>query len=157
MKNLCISLVGILLVSQLALAGTSKNSWENLSQLKPGQKIEVTDMKDKSFKGEFIAFSADSISLREGVETFVIGRSDVTRVKNLEKKNRVRGGVLGALLGAVAGAAAGAVITSSVADSSETGYGAGIGFYVGAAGGVAAGLAWAPATTIYEITQPPIK
>jgi len=46
------------LASGVAFAQTTTDSWANLKQLRPGQKIEVVDVKLKSLKGTFLALSA---------------------------------------------------------------------------------------------------
>jgi hypothetical protein len=154
MKALIVAVVTVLSIPQLLLGQSRPDSWDNLKELRPGQKIEVTDLGFTSVKGEFIAFSSDEISLRTDKSAVSILKANVRSVKNREKHHRVRSVVLGALLGAAGGAGAGAVIASSAADSSEVSYGAYIGFLVGAGGGAALGAARPSPVTIYEIREP---
>jgi hypothetical protein len=90
----------------LALAGDG--SWNNLAQLRPGQRVEVVDMKLKSVTGEFSGYSADSLSLRAGGTERTIARADVLSVKNRERSHR-RNVLLGLAMGAGVGMAAGAI------------------------------------------------
>ncbi len=41
-----------------------KHSWDNLQQVRVGQKIEVVDTNLKKLKGTFLSFSDEAISLR---------------------------------------------------------------------------------------------
>src|SRR5262245_17885373 len=53
----------ILLIASQFTFGQS-DSWDNLRKLHRGQKIEVVDMKLKSFQGTFINYSQEMVSLR---------------------------------------------------------------------------------------------
>jgi len=43
----------LLMVSGFGLAESSQNNWDNLKQLRPGQKIEVVDSSMKTLRGAF--------------------------------------------------------------------------------------------------------
>ncbi len=150
MRNVLLVAVAMLVASPSVLADSNENSWENLAQLRSEQKIEVIDMKLKSFEGDFIDYSGDKISLRVGPQTVSISREDVLSVKNREKHHRLRNAVFGTLMGFAGGAAIGAIIAESVADSSETAYGASIGALVGMGAGAGVGAALPSPVTVYR-------
>jgi hypothetical protein len=83
------------------------DSWDNLKQLQPGQKIEVVDMKLKSLKGTFVSFSAEAISLRVMSAEVSVKRPDVMRVSLRENSKRTRNLLIGLGIGAAGGLAAG--------------------------------------------------
>ena len=83
-----------------------KHSWENLQQLRVGQKIEVVDTNLKKYKGTFLSFSEEAISLRVKKQGVGVQREDVFRVSLREKSKRLRNALIGLAIGAGAGAAA---------------------------------------------------
>ncbi len=66
MNRTILSISLLLLLPALSLAQSGTDSWDNLKQLQPGQKIEVVDSSMKSLKGEFLSVTEEAISLREG-------------------------------------------------------------------------------------------
>lgn len=143
-------IVGLIAVLFLPQQFGQSDSWDNLSQLTMGQRIEVVDMQLKSVRGDFTSYAEDLISLRVGEDNVSIPRSDVFRVTDQEQSHRLRNVLLGLALGGAAGAGAGALITSAVADSSEVGYGASTGLLVGMAGGAALGAILPSSVTLYR-------
>lgn len=135
------SVIVLGLVPHAVLAQSAQESWNNLGQLRAGQKIQVTDMKLKSVEGKFAAFSEDSISLIAKRDRVSIPRANVFSVKNLERSHRRRNALLGLAIGAAGGVAAGAIKGATYHEEGETGVfvlllapiGAGIGAGVGAA------------------------
>lgn len=110
MRRLILAIVGSLLLAGQVSAQTAQDSWENLKQLRPGQKIEVIDMKWKSLKGTFVAVSDEAILLRtDGNEVSVL-RADVLRVSLREHSRRGRNTLIGLGVGAGAGFAIGRAI-----------------------------------------------
>src|SRR5262245_11514979 len=100
---LCLALC----VSDVAVGQTPESSWENLRQLTAGQNIQVVDIKLKSTKGKFVAFSEQTISLRRGQNELLFQRSDVLRVNaggGGRLKNALVGGTVGLLIGVLGGA-----------------------------------------------------
>ncbi len=83
-----------------------EHSWENLQQLRVGQKIEVVDTNLKKHKGTFLSFSEEAISLRVKKEEVAVQREDVFRVSLREKSKRLRNALIGLAIGAGAGVAA---------------------------------------------------
>ena len=123
------------------------DSWENLKQLQPGQRIEVVDMKLKSVKGTFVSFSAEAISLRVMSDEVSVKRPDVMRVSLRENSKRTRNLLIGLGIGAAGGLAAGVGLMER-----ETGYaGAVAGTTVlFAAVGAGVGAAFPGSRTIYR-------
>jgi hypothetical protein len=136
------------MLKALLLLALALDSWGDLAQLRPGQRIEIVDRKLASVTGEFAAYSDDSITLRDGR---TIARADVLSVKH--RSHRRRNVLLGLALGAGAGLAAGAIRGATYHEKGEgpvfmmvyTPIGAGIGAAAGAA--VPAG-----GVTIYRAT-----
>jgi hypothetical protein len=97
MKTLKSGLFMLCLVPQLGFARGKKDSWENLSRLRPGEKIEVVDLQSESHQGVFLSFSQETISLREyGVEV-PIQRANVLRVVS-RQPGRIRNVVIAAAI-----------------------------------------------------------
>ena len=159
MKFIISCLVLLVFATPCVLAGPGEDSWDNLAQLREGQKIEVIDMNLMSVSGTFVSYSEEQVTLREGGQFVLIPRARVYRLNNLEKFHRVRSGVVGALVGAAAGIATGALIADAKADSSEISYGAYIGFLIGAGGGAALGATHPSHVTVYKsrLTPAPLR
>ena len=83
-----------------------KHSWGNLQQLRVGQKIEVVDTNLKKYKGTFLSFSEEAISLRVKKQEVGVQREDVFRVSLRKKSKRLRNALIGLAIGAGAGVAA---------------------------------------------------
>ncbi len=119
----------------------SEGSWENLSQLRVGQRVEVVDMKLKSLQGAFIGYSGDAVSLRLDSNEVSIPREQVLSIKNRGSSHRARNVLIGLAIGAAGGLAVGAVRGATYHEEGETGVfvlvwtpiGAGVGAIAGAA------------------------
>ena len=114
MRKVVLILVLLPLTPAFALAQSASDSWDNLKQLQPGQKVEVVDAKMKTLKGTFIAFSDDSISLRDGKTEQSVVRADVVRISVRDASHRTRNILLGIGIGAGAGIAVGFGIDEGV-------------------------------------------
>jgi hypothetical protein len=128
-----------LLASGIALAGAKHTgSWDNLKQLRAGDKIEVVDQSLRSYRGTFESVSDEAISLRSKKDSFTVERANVLRVSVRDSGKRTRRMLLGAAIGA--GAAPAITVPIQVVSSNEGNSSAGLvaGATAGAAG---AGLA----------------
>ena len=141
MRKATLSLLILLIAPARTPAQSSEDSWDNLRQLRPGQRVEVVDMKLSSWQGSFIGYSEEAISLRRGKDEVAVPRADVLSVKNRKRSRRGRNALIGLGIGAAGGLAAGAVAGATYHEEGETGVfvlvftpiGAGIGAGVGAA------------------------
>ena len=135
--GLLLSIVG----SPLILAQSALDSWDNLKQIRTGQKIEVVDTKMKPVQGNFVSYSEEAILLRLGQDQMSIPRASVVSVRNREGPRRARNAWLGLAIGAAGGAVIGLIGGKTYHEEGETGVfmlvwtpiGAGIGAGVGAA------------------------
>ena len=100
MRRLFWGLFLLVLVPGLGLAQTGRESWDNLSQLRAGQKIEVVDMELKSRQGTFASYSAEAIPLRVKNDAAIVPRADMLRVSLPEDSKRARNMLIGAAIGA---------------------------------------------------------
>jgi len=119
----------------------AEESWDNLRQLRPGQRIVVADMKLKSHQGTFTGYSAEAISLRTDQQELAIPRANVLSVKNQEGSRRTRNTLIGLAVGAAAGLAVGAAKGANELESGETGLFALVGIPIGAGAGALVGAA----------------
>ena len=113
---IAIGLVGCLLALPLVEAKALQEAqppaepgisdWNNLQQVRVGQKIEVVDTNLKRLKGTFLSFSEEAISLRVKKQEVGVQREDVFRVSLREKSKRLRNALIGMAIGAGAGVAA---------------------------------------------------
>lgn len=151
MRNLMLFFC-VLALPCVSSAQSSRSSWQNLSALRPGQKIEVVETNLKKDTGTFAAASDDGIRINESTGEQTIPRANVMRVTLRKNKHRLRNTLIGAAVGAGAGAAIGAAsyktakpcppgagigCISGNLDSRglDTGIGAALGFVGGAAVG----------------------
>ncbi len=81
------------------------SDWNNLQQLRAGQRIEVVQMNLKSLQGTFLSFSEEAISLRVGKDEVGVQREEVFRVSLRKKSKRLRNVLIGLAIGAGAGVA----------------------------------------------------
>jgi len=87
------------------MAQSAHDSWDNLKQLHPGQKIEVVDSGMKSFRGPFVSVSEEAITLQVGKSQEFIERAKVVRVSVRDTSHRTRNMMIGAAVGVGAGLA----------------------------------------------------
>lgn len=113
MRTATISILILSLFTPRAMAQGPNESWDNLKQLQPGQKIEVVDMDLKSFKGTFISSSEEAISLRVDGGEVLIERARVMRVTDLTHARRGRNALIGLAIGLGTGLVVGAALDSS--------------------------------------------
>ena len=78
------------------------SSWQNLSAIRTGQKVEVRTTGDR-VTGEFVRFDAQAVTIREKKGERSLAQADVSRV-SMAKGSR------GIWIGVIAGAAGGLVV-----------------------------------------------
>ncbi len=113
MKRLILAFGIFTLLTGRGFAQAEVNSWENLARLGSGERIEVVDMKLKSFRGTFVSFSPEAISLRVRSNEVTVQRADVLRVSSRERTRRGKSVLVGLAVGVVVGAALGAAAIAS--------------------------------------------
>ncbi len=96
-------------------AAQSEGSWDNINQLRAGQKIQVVQMNLKSQEGKFLGSSETSITLNAAGDEVTIPREDVMRVTLQERPKRLRNALIGAAIGAGAGFALGYAVSAKEA------------------------------------------
>src|SRR5271156_2241649 len=101
------------LICVLGIACTSwaqgdKDSWANLSALRPGQKIQIVEMNSKKHSGIFVSFSEAAIVYQDTAGGQTIPRQEIRRVKLVENRHRLRNALIGGAVGAGVGAGIGA-------------------------------------------------
>ncbi len=152
MRRATRALACLLLAPALARAQSAKDSWDNLKQLKPGQRVKVVDKQMKTLKGEFVSFTDEAISLREKNGEQSVERAKVVRVSVRDTSHRTRNMLLGAAIGG--GIAVAATIVPLAANSNE-GNSCGVcvaGIAAGFGGGAALG-AIPGNRTVYRATK----
>ena len=143
----------LLLVPGLSLAQSSQNNWDNLKQLRPGQKIEVVDSSMKSLRGPFVSVSEEAITLQVGKSQESIERAKVVRVSVRDTSHRTRNMMIGAALGVGAGLALTVPLEIQQSNEGNSFVGAMAGVTVGL-GGAGLGLGAIPGSrTIYRIKK----
>lgn len=154
MRRLIWGLILLMLIPDLASGQTTNDSWENLNQLQPGEKIQVVDMDLKSLKGNFVRFSKDAIFLRTKAGEVVLERGRVFRV-SAAGGGRAKNAVLGAAVGAAGALALGLGMYYTGAGEKDVGA-AGVGAAsaaVGAGIGAGVGAAFPGWHTVYRAKQ----
>lgn len=127
----------------------SADAWQNLNQLRTGQKIEIVDMSLKKVHGEFTDFSEAAVTIRSGSDAITVPREEVLRISLREKSKRWRNAAIGAAIGAAVGLAVGAAIDSSFSEEGEH-ISKTILTPVGAGAGAGIGSAFASHETVYR-------
>jgi|SRR5579859_4039118 len=134
---------GLLVLILIPLPGFGRDngySWENLKQLKPGQNIQVVDMKLKSYNATFVSVTEEAISLRTNQGDLNIDRANVLRVSTRESSKRLRNALIGAAIGggvmAIPAGLVGTICSNeggrcAGAITGAIGLGAGVGFGAG--------------------------
>lgn len=149
-------LLSLLLVVPPAGAGDSaRSTWQNLAGLRDGQRVEVLTRNSESFKGAYVRFSEESLTLRIKNNDTAIPRADVRRVR-LRKgyKSLWIGLGAGAGAGALVGAAAGARLGNDSGGDFANLKPAITGAMAGVCGLIGLAIGWAVRshpTTVYEM------
>jgi hypothetical protein len=150
---IAIGLVGCLLALPLVEAKALQEAqppaepgisdWNNLQQLRVGDKVEVVRTDLSKHKGTFLSFSDEAISLRVKKQEVGVQREDVFRVSLRGRPKRSTSALVGAAIGALAGVGVGALAANRYGSGDPgsesfivflgTAIGAGAGAGVGAA------------------------
>ncbi|HEY1903021.1 MAG TPA: hypothetical protein VGG56_11340 [Terracidiphilus sp.] len=120
-------------------AQTVQASWNSLSQLRTGQKIEVVDTGSKKHLGTFVNVSDSAITYQDQTGEHAIPRQDVRSVKVRENRGRLRNALIGAGVGAGAGAGITAAAWEDHGFLGGKGAGAAVGAVIGGVSGAAVG------------------
>jgi hypothetical protein len=153
-------LICVLMMPCAVFARTDQASWENLSAIGAGHKIQVLELNSKKISGTFRNFSNTDISLQASSGLRTILRQDVRRVTLMENHHRLRNALIGGAIGAGAGGGIGAAAYHSCSptqtfciDPIGRGGVAGIGAVVGFASGAIVGALWPSHKTVYRSTD----
>jgi hypothetical protein len=90
MKKMVETIGLLLLVAGFGWAKSSQDNWDNLKELRTGQKIEVVDTNMKTLNGAFVSASDQAISVRTGKGEESILRANVVRVSVRDNSHRSR-------------------------------------------------------------------
>jgi len=139
-RTLCLALL-LALLPATTLAQESDGAWENLGQLRSGDKIRVIDQKLASFEGTVQSVSEKAITINQRGRDLPINREDVLRVSVVDSGARLRRLVIGAGIGAGAGLAGGVPLRARLNNEGGAGDAALAGAVAAGAGlGALAGL-----------------
>ena len=128
------------------------SDWNNLQQLRVGDKVEVVRTDLSKHKGTFLSFSDEAISLRIGKDEVGVQRPKVFRVSVREHSKRLRNTLIGLGIGAAAGAVVGvAAVAGKPRQAGERRLSVVIGTLIGSGVGTVVGAALSPGyQTIYR-------
>lgn len=138
-------------------AAADESDWNNLSQIRPGEKVQVVRQKMKTVNGSFESFSEDSIVVRQKSAYAVIPKGEVVRVTIMSRGRRWRNLAIGAAAGAGTGFLIGQIITRERHDDWQT-----IAYFstvvgLGAGTGIGASIHGHPTVYRAAIPFPPVK
>jgi len=134
----------------------AQDSWDNLSQLQAGQRIQVVDMDWKSLQGKFVRISDDAISFETKGGEVTLKRDRVFRVSlSSGGAGRAKNAALGAVVGAAAGLIAGRAWSTKTQPTSAGDYAEGAA--CAAAIGAGVGSAFPGWHTVYRARRPSKK
>ena len=86
--------------------GLRAQPWDALRELKPGDRVKISDAQGRDRTGSFMAFTPDSISLETGNGSVAIQRPEVRRVQVRSNARRARNIAIGAAIGIAIGVTA---------------------------------------------------
>jgi hypothetical protein len=156
MKKASVTLLLLLLVPGFGWAQSPQNNWDNLRQLRQGQRIVVVDSSMKTLKGTFVSVSDEAISLAAGKGEESVARANVVRVSVRNPSHRRRNVLIGLAVGAGTGVIVG--VASPELGQGKCAHGScvdpavavGLGLVAGAAGvGIGAAIP-SGTTTVYR-------
>jgi hypothetical protein len=116
MRNFLLMLF-ILATSCVSQAERKQSAWENLTNLRTGEKIEVRQLHAKKVKGAFLNFTDAEISLQAPGGPQSIAKQDVQSVTRMRNKHRLRNALIAGGVGGGIGAGIGAATHKSCSSS----------------------------------------
>jgi hypothetical protein len=142
-------LICILAMPSISFAQSKQASWSNLSKLHSGQKIQVVGTDSKKHSGTFLSFTDTAISYHDAAGDQTIEKLNVSSVKLMEIKHRVRNSLIGAGVGVAAGTGIGiGVHKGNTLDEAAGGV---LGAIIGLASGAVVGALLPTHDTIYDV------
>ncbi len=131
-----------------------QSNWQNLAQVRPGDRIELTDMHLKVQSGEFVSFTESDLTMRVAGKEVVMPKEEVYRV-TVHGRGRGRHVLRGLLIGGAIGGG----IAGIVAAKYPNGAGAGVAAAAMVGGGIGAGIGAAKPghLFIYRAAEKPKK
>jgi hypothetical protein len=147
-------LVCVLGMPCAASAQNNQASWENISSLQSGQKIQLVEASSKKDFGIFVNVSDSAITLQVNGGPQTIQKQDVRSVKLMENKHRLRNAIIGGVVGAGAGAGIAAASWENHGYLGNRGTGATVGAAFGFVGGAIIGALLPSHKTIYRVKAP---
>jgi len=149
-------LLFLFLIPVFGMAQTVQDSWDNLKQLRPGEKIEVVGTSMETLGGPFVSVSEEAITLRVGKNPQSIERAKVVRVSVRDTSHRKRNMLMGTAVGAGIGLAIAVPVGMLCSNEGNCGTGqtAGAALAVVGLGAAGAGLGAIPGNrTIYRVKK----
>ncbi len=142
----------LFLVPAFTFAQKLQDSWDNLRQLQPGQKIEVVDTGMRTFAGRLVNVSDEVITLQAAKNEQSIERTNVVRVSVRDTSHRMRNMLVGAGIGGGIAVAA-TFVPLAVSSNEGTSCGACAAAIAAGVGGGAALGAIPGSRTIYRVRK----
>jgi hypothetical protein len=149
-------LLFLFLIPVFGLAQSAQDSWDNLKQLRPGEKIEVVGTSMETLHGPLVAVSEEAITLKVGQSQQSVERAKVVRVSVRDTSHRKRNMLIGTAVGAGVGLAIAVPVGMICSNEGNCGTGqtAGTALAVVGLGAAGAGLGAFPGNrTIYRIKK----
>ncbi len=88
----------------------AQDNWDNLLQLDPGQQVQIVLMNAQSYRGKFVSFNDQALSLKTKDNDVAFNRDQVLRVSMLDNGKRKRNTMLGLGIGVAAGLVGGGML-----------------------------------------------
>jgi len=143
-------LICILAIPSVSFAQSKQASWTNLSALHSDQKIQIVGTDGKKHSGVFVSFTDTQIAYHDAKGDQTIEKINVSSVKNMENRHRLRNSLIGAGVGVAAGTGIG--IGAHKGDTfGEIGGGV-IGAVIGVATGAIVGALLPTHDMIYDVS-----
>ncbi len=148
------ALIFLGLILALPLSAQQSN-WQNLAQVRPGDRIELTDMHLKVQSGDFVSFTESDLTMRVAGKEVVMPKEEVYRV-TVHGRGRGRHVLRGLLIGGAIGGGIAGIVAAKYPDQ---GAGQGVAAAAMVGGGIGAGIGAAKPghLFIYRAAEKPKK